>query len=135
MITGTTNARIKWGATLVALLLVAQPLAAAVYCWQEATLSAYCSGDCEIHSHPAPPPAGTVSSQETACCEISPREPVSPAALSKALQRAKLSPDPDNDRLLSAGVLPTPDFIFAEQNSTVLPANHSRQSLLCTFRI
>lgn len=135
MITGTTNARIKWGATWVALLLVAQPLVAAVHCWPEATVSAYCSGDCAIHSNPAPDFGETVDAQETPCCEISPTKPASPAALSKALQGAKFSPDLDNARLLSAGVLPTPDFIFAEQNSADLPANHSRQSLLCTFRI
>jgi hypothetical protein len=117
----------------VALLLLAQPLAAAAHCWQEATESARCSGDCDMHSNHAPDFGETVDAQENPCCEFSPTEPVSPAALSKALQKTKFSPD--NDPQIVVEFFQTPGFIFNEQISADLPANHSRQSLLCTFRI
>ncbi len=96
-------------------------------------MSARCSGDCEKHSHPAPAPADKVDSPELTCCEISPTEPFSPAAFSKALQNAKYSPD--NDQQVIVEFLQTPGFIFAEKDSADFPVNHDRQSLLCTFRI
>lgn len=117
----------------VALLLVAQPLAAAVNCWQEATVSARCSGNCDKHSNHAPDFRESVDAQETPCCEISPTEPFSPAAFSKALQGAKYSPD--NDQQVIVEFLQTPGFLFAEKDSSDFPVNHDRQSLLCTFRI
>ncbi len=133
MMTGLTKTRIKWAATLVALLLLAQPVAAAANCWQEATVSAHCSGDCDMHPNHAPDFGETVATQETPCCEISSREPASPAALSKALQKAKFSSD--NDLQIVVKFLQTFGFIFNEQSSAGFSANHSRQSLLCTFRI
>ncbi len=118
---------------LVALLLLAHPVAAAANCWQEATVSAHCSGDCDMHPNHAPDFGETVATQETPCCEISSREPASPAALSKALQKAKFSSD--NDLQIVVKFLQTSGFIFNEQSSVGFSANHSRQSLLCTFRI
>ena len=117
----------------VVLVLLAQPLAAALDCWWIARTTSQCGGQRDMspalvhHRH------GAGNSSALFCCEVSPVKKANTALLAKGAVRTALAV-PQSPMVVVA--VPAPGNVsLSVPAGAGCPSGHSRLAQLCTFLI
>lgn len=117
----------------VVLVLLAQPLAAALDCWWIARTTSQCDGQLGMSQASAHRPRGAGNSSAPFCCEVSPLEKTNPALLANGAVRASLAVPQSPVAVVAA---PAPGIVsLSVFAGTGCPSGHSRLAQLCTFLI